>query len=182
MLKLSTPTVDGRVGRQISWRGIIRHGVVPTRLGFASEKRTLLAEHHHILSRLDEVVIRSAAEPLVTGGSQVNSVRWTGAPNSKTVGSTPAGTFANMPVGTPHSFTNESRRPATMLISVAPAGQNGHPSARTPTRLWLRLTVPPSALSLSRSAPTGAELPTTTLKLSVNAPALNADFRGPKNN
>ena len=33
-----------------------------------------------------------------------------------------AGTFANMPVGTPHSFKNESRRPAKMLISVAPAG------------------------------------------------------------
>jgi quercetin dioxygenase-like cupin family protein len=33
-----------------------------------------------------------------------------------------AGTFANMPVGTPHSFKNESGRPARMLISVAPAG------------------------------------------------------------
>ncbi len=33
-----------------------------------------------------------------------------------------AGTFANMPVGTPHSFKNESDRPARMLISVAPAG------------------------------------------------------------
>jgi quercetin dioxygenase-like cupin family protein len=33
-----------------------------------------------------------------------------------------AGTFANMPVGTPHSFKNESSRPAKMLISVAPAG------------------------------------------------------------
>src|SRR5438552_2064295 len=33
-----------------------------------------------------------------------------------------AGTFANMPVGTPHSFKNESRKPARMLISVAPAG------------------------------------------------------------
>jgi hypothetical protein len=33
-----------------------------------------------------------------------------------------AGTFANMPVGTPHSFKNESARPARMLISVAPAG------------------------------------------------------------
>ena len=33
-----------------------------------------------------------------------------------------AGTFANMPVGTPHSFKNESERPAKMLISVAPAG------------------------------------------------------------
>jgi quercetin dioxygenase-like cupin family protein len=32
------------------------------------------------------------------------------------------GTFANMPVGTPHSFKNESGRPAKMLISLAPAG------------------------------------------------------------
>jgi mannose-6-phosphate isomerase-like protein (cupin superfamily) len=33
-----------------------------------------------------------------------------------------AGTFVNMPVGTPHSFKNESGHPARMLISVAPAG------------------------------------------------------------
>jgi quercetin dioxygenase-like cupin family protein len=33
-----------------------------------------------------------------------------------------AGMFANMPVGTPHSFKNESDRPARMLITVAPAG------------------------------------------------------------
>jgi mannose-6-phosphate isomerase-like protein (cupin superfamily) len=33
-----------------------------------------------------------------------------------------AGMFANMPIGVPHSFRNESRRPAKMLISVAPAG------------------------------------------------------------
>ncbi len=33
-----------------------------------------------------------------------------------------AGTFANMPIGTPHRFKNESDRPARMLISVAPAG------------------------------------------------------------
>ena len=33
-----------------------------------------------------------------------------------------AGMFANMPVGTPHSFRNESKRPARMLISVSPAG------------------------------------------------------------
>jgi len=33
-----------------------------------------------------------------------------------------AGMFANMPVGTPHSFKNESVKPARMLISVAPAG------------------------------------------------------------
>ncbi|MBS0262638.1 MAG: cupin domain-containing protein [Planctomycetes bacterium] len=33
-----------------------------------------------------------------------------------------AGMFANMPVGTPHAFKNESDRPAKMLITVAPAG------------------------------------------------------------
>src|SRR6476660_95761 len=32
------------------------------------------------------------------------------------------GMFANVPVGTPHSFKNESDNPARMLISVAPAG------------------------------------------------------------
>lgn len=36
-----------------------------------------------------------------------------------------AGMFANMPVGTPHSFKNESGCPARMLISVAPAGLEG---------------------------------------------------------
>jgi mannose-6-phosphate isomerase-like protein (cupin superfamily) len=36
-----------------------------------------------------------------------------------------AGMFANMPVGTPHSFRNESTKPAKMLISVAPAGLEG---------------------------------------------------------
>lgn len=36
-----------------------------------------------------------------------------------------AGTFANMPVGTPHAFKNESDRPARMLISVVPAGLEG---------------------------------------------------------
>jgi quercetin dioxygenase-like cupin family protein len=33
-----------------------------------------------------------------------------------------AGMFANMPVGTPHSFKNESNKLTRMLISVAPAG------------------------------------------------------------
>lgn len=33
-----------------------------------------------------------------------------------------AGMFANMPVGTPHSFKNESNKSAKMLISLAPAG------------------------------------------------------------
>lgn len=33
-----------------------------------------------------------------------------------------AGMFANMPIGIPHSFKNESDQPARMLITVAPAG------------------------------------------------------------
>src|SRR5262245_21277358 len=33
-----------------------------------------------------------------------------------------AGMFANMPVGTPHSFKNESGKPARMLVFLAPAG------------------------------------------------------------
>jgi mannose-6-phosphate isomerase-like protein (cupin superfamily) len=32
------------------------------------------------------------------------------------------GMFANMPVGTPHSFKNQGSKAARMLISVAPAG------------------------------------------------------------
>ena len=57
-----------------------------------------------------------------------------------------AGMFANMPVGTPHSFKNESSKPAKMLISVAPAGlekmffefgvplQEGYTTALPPTK------------------------------------------------
>ena len=33
-----------------------------------------------------------------------------------------AGAFANMPVGVPHTFKNESDRPARMVVSVVPAG------------------------------------------------------------
>jgi mannose-6-phosphate isomerase-like protein (cupin superfamily) len=33
-----------------------------------------------------------------------------------------AGLFANMPVGTPHSFKNESNKPAKMLVCITPAG------------------------------------------------------------
>jgi len=33
-----------------------------------------------------------------------------------------AGMFVNIPVGTPHSFKNESDYPARMLLTIAPAG------------------------------------------------------------
>src|SRR5262245_26438177 len=36
-----------------------------------------------------------------------------------------AGMFANVPVGTPHSFKNESGERARMLVFVAPAGLEG---------------------------------------------------------
>ncbi len=57
-----------------------------------------------------------------------------------------AGMFANMPVGTPHAFKNESDKPAKMIITVAPAGieemffevgvplEDGSTSALPPTR------------------------------------------------
>jgi mannose-6-phosphate isomerase-like protein (cupin superfamily) len=57
-----------------------------------------------------------------------------------------AGMFANLPLGTPHSFKNESAKPAKMLISVAPAGlekmffdvgvpvPEGSTTARPPTK------------------------------------------------
>jgi quercetin dioxygenase-like cupin family protein len=44
-----------------------------------------------------------------------------------------AGTFVNLPVGTPHLFKNESRHTAKLLISVVPAG---------PERMFLAFGVP----------------------------------------
>jgi quercetin dioxygenase-like cupin family protein len=43
---------------------------------------------------------------------QVGEEKWTAS----------AGTFANMPIGSLHSFKNETAKPARMIISVAPAG------------------------------------------------------------
>ncbi len=68
-----------------------------------------------------------------------------------------AGMFANMPVGTPHSFRNESTQPAKMIISVAPAGleemffeigvplPHGSTSALPPTKIEIEklLTIAP---------------------------------------
>lgn len=57
-----------------------------------------------------------------------------------------AGTFASMPIGSLHSFRNESGKPSKMIISVAPAGleqmffevgqpvESGATSAPPPTR------------------------------------------------
>jgi quercetin dioxygenase-like cupin family protein len=60
-----------------------------------------------------------------------------------------AGMFANMPVGTPHSFKNESNRPARMLVSVAPAGLE---------RMFFEFGVPLAEGATSAPAPTMDEI------------------------
>jgi quercetin dioxygenase-like cupin family protein len=60
-----------------------------------------------------------------------------------------AGTFANMPVGTPHAFKNEGSRPARMLISVAPAGLE---------RMFFEIGVPLAEGATTASPPTKDEI------------------------
>jgi hypothetical protein len=57
--------------------------------------------------------------------------------------------FANMPVGTPHSFKNESDHPARMLISVAPAGLEN---------MFLEFGVPLAEGAVTASPPTMEEI------------------------
>jgi quercetin dioxygenase-like cupin family protein len=60
-----------------------------------------------------------------------------------------AGTFANMPVGSLHSFKNESGKPARMLISVAPAGLE---------RMFLEVGQPLAAGATTAPPPTREEI------------------------
>ncbi len=60
-----------------------------------------------------------------------------------------AGMFANMPVGTPHSFKNESNQPAKMIISIAPAGLEN---------MFFEFGVPLSEGSTSALPPTKDEI------------------------
>src|SRR3954453_1437694 len=60
-----------------------------------------------------------------------------------------AETFANMPVGTPHSFKNESDKPARMLISVAPAGLE---------KMFMEVGVPVPQGDTTAPPPTQAEI------------------------
>jgi quercetin dioxygenase-like cupin family protein len=60
-----------------------------------------------------------------------------------------AGTFANMPVGTPHSFKNEGDQPARMLISVAPAGLE---------QMFFEFGVPVEQGAVTAAPPTKAEI------------------------
>src|SRR5437868_14485192 len=60
-----------------------------------------------------------------------------------------AGMFANMPVGTPHSFKNESGKSAKMLISVAPAGLE---------QMFFEVGVPVDQGAITTAPPTKAEI------------------------
>jgi quercetin dioxygenase-like cupin family protein len=77
-----------------------------------------------------------------------------------------AGTFANMPVGTPHSFKNESSKPAKMLISVAPAGLE---------RMFLEFGVPLAEGATAAPPPTKEEIE----KLLAVAPRYGIEIRLP---
>jgi quercetin dioxygenase-like cupin family protein len=77
-----------------------------------------------------------------------------------------AGTFANMPVGTPHSFKNESSKPARMLISVAPAGLE---------EMFFEVGVPLPEGSTAASPPSKEEIE----KLLAVAPKYGIEIRLP---
>lgn len=59
------------------------------------------------------------------------------------------GMFASMPVGTPHSFKNESASRARMLISIAPAGLE---------KMFFEFGVPVAAGATTAPPPTKAEI------------------------
>ena len=77
-----------------------------------------------------------------------------------------AGMFANMPVGTPHSFKNEGSRPARMLISVAPAGLE---------RMFFEFGVPLPEGSTTALPPTKEEIE----KLLAVAPGYGIEIKLP---
>jgi quercetin dioxygenase-like cupin family protein len=76
------------------------------------------------------------------------------------------GTFANMPVGTPHSFKNESNKSAKMLISVAPAGLE---------QMFFEVGVPLAEGATTAAPPTKDEIE----KLLAVAPKYGIEIRLP---
>lgn len=76
------------------------------------------------------------------------------------------GTFANMPIGSQHSFKNESKQPAKMLITVAPAGLE---------RMFLEVGRPVPAGATSAPLPTKEDFE----KLLAVAPKYGIELRLP---
>jgi quercetin dioxygenase-like cupin family protein len=79
-----------------------------------------------------------------------------------------AGMFANMPVGSLHSFQNESRTTARMLISVAPAGLE---------KMFFEVGVPLAVGATTAPPPTKEEL----AKMLAVAAHYGVEIRVPKN-
>ena len=77
-----------------------------------------------------------------------------------------AGMFANMPVGTPHSFKNESDKPAKMLVSVAPAGLE---------KMFMEIAVPLAEGATTALPPTKEDIE----KLLAIAPKYGIEIRLP---
>jgi len=77
-----------------------------------------------------------------------------------------AGMFANMPVGVPHSFKNESDHPARMVVTLAPAGLE---------KMFLEFGVPLDEGATSAPPPTMAEIE----KLLQIAPDYGIEIRLP---
>ena len=77
-----------------------------------------------------------------------------------------AGMFANMPVGTPHSFKNESGQPARMLISIAPAGLE---------KMFFEVGIPVDQGATAAEPPTKAEIE----KMAEIAPRYGIEIRLP---
>jgi len=78
-----------------------------------------------------------------------------------------AGMFANMPVGTPHSFKNESSKPAKMILSVAPTGLE---------KMFFECRVPLNEGATMALPPTKEEIE----KLLAMAPRYGIEIRLPK--
>ncbi len=75
--------------------------------------------------------------------------------------------FANMPVGTPHSFKNETNKPAKMLISVAPAGLE---------KMFFEVGVPLAEGATTALLPTKEEIE----KLLAVAPSYRVEIKLPQ--
>jgi mannose-6-phosphate isomerase-like protein (cupin superfamily) len=77
-----------------------------------------------------------------------------------------AGMFANMPVGVPHCFKNETDRPARMIITIAPAGLE---------EMFFQVGVPVSNGTTTALPPTPAEIE----KLITLAPQYGVEIQLP---
>jgi mannose-6-phosphate isomerase-like protein (cupin superfamily) len=77
-----------------------------------------------------------------------------------------AGMFANMAIGTPHSFKNESNKPAKMLVSVAPAGLE---------KMFMEIGLPLAEGATIALPPTGEDIE----KLLAIAPKYGIEIRLP---